>query len=68
MKKTEQAQNRRRRRRAFEFAVHAVFLLLGLITVGFVLLINLGGMLPLLAELRKRRREYRQLLQEEPPD
>ena len=35
--------------------------------VGFVLLINLGGMLPLLAELRKRRREYRQLLQEEPP-
>ena len=36
--------------------------------VGFVLLINLGGMLPLLAELRKRRREYRQLLQEEPPD
>ena len=40
MKKTEQAQNRRRRRRAFEFAVHAVFLLLGLITVGFVLLIT----------------------------
>lgn len=36
--------------------------------VGFVLLINLGGMLPLVAELRKRRREYRQLLQEEPPD
>ena len=35
--------------------------------VGFVLLINLGGMLPLLAELRKRRWEYRQLLQEEPP-
>ena len=35
--------------------------------VGFVLLISLGGMLPLLAELRKRRREYRQLLQEEPP-
>ena len=35
--------------------------------VGFVLLINLGGMLPLLAELRKRRREYRLLLQEEPP-
>ena len=34
--------------------------------VGFVLLINLSGMLPLLAELRKRRREYRQLLQEEP--
>ena len=36
--------------------------------VSLVLLINLGGMLPLLAELRKRRREYRQLLQEEPPD
>ncbi len=40
MKKKNKAQSLRRRRRLFEFAVHALFLLLGLITVGFVLLIT----------------------------